>query len=197
MVYPLSRRSTDKLWDAGERQLAASTEAFSKLNRPYVFVFGVKNIEPGPNDNFDALVPYFVANHGQSPALIERIEYRLHPSVTPEETGAALDDHPLVVSPVLGINEKITATAASVVWLDSGHRIVSMDAAELKERGSGASKVFAIPEIKIPGTAWYFRVKIFYRGPFSNNHETSGCWRYDRETCQFIQFGGTEYNYTK
>lgn len=179
--------ATALLYSAGEKQLRAASESFNKINRPYVFVFGVKNIEPGPTEHLDGLVPYIVANHGQAPALIDRVEYCLSCGTEPKATGAAWDDHPLVVSPILSVNDQVSTKAQSVEWIDSGARIVDLQ----------TSQNWAIPEVKIPGTTWFFWVKVFYRGPFSVGHETSGCWQYDREPCQFIQFGGTKYNYTK
>lgn len=170
-------------------QARLARDTLTKVQRPYVFVYGVKDVEPGPNENIDGCVPYVIANHGQAPAVIDRIAYSLATEKTgPGETGPAWDDHPLVVSPVLGVGVQCPCKAGSVQWLDSGGRLVTSD---------DETPAAAIPEIKDKSTTWFFRVLVFYRGPFSEGHETSACWRYDRELCQFVQHGGKEYNYTK
>src|SRR6185369_12994028 len=107
--------------------------------------------------------PYLIANHGQAPAMIDRLEYSLGPGLGPEDTGAAWDDHPLVISPVLGIGAQVACSAHSVKWIDSGGRVVDLSP---NSHESERVKSWAIPEIEIEGTTWFFRVKVFYRGPF-------------------------------
>lgn len=77
--------------------------------------------------------------------------------------------------------------AESIFWLDSGGRWVRVD---------GVDANHVIP--KIPqGESLFFWFKVKYRGPVTNGHETSACWRYDMETGQFVQYGGAEYNYSR
>ena len=54
-----------------------------------------------------------------------------------------------------------------------------------------------IPKIACGAENPLFWIVIEYRGPFSEGHESSFCWRSDRVTKVFIKHGRAKYNYMK
>ena len=46
------------------------------------------------------------------------------------------------------------------------------------------------------GERLFFRIVVNYRGPFTEGHETSACWRYDRDQGFFVN-AGQETNYER
>ena len=118
-------QSTRKLWIAGERQIeiamtaaeaamrqaGTAESAFTKLERPYVFIFGVSKLEISRDRplNQQPHVKYVVANYGKTPATIESIRAGI---VAHDEPIAPLpvdyiDDpsHSLLAAPILYAGE--------------------------------------------------------------------------------------------
>lgn len=176
---------------AASRAAKAAEESLTKVQRPYIFIFGVRECRASFNKEYDGFVPYTVANYGQTPAVIEKNGARLSLGDLPEIPEQENEDHPLVISPVMEPGEKLDKLyAQSTFWLDSGGRVI-----DLRQSPSGEI-LQAVPNIPA-GKSLFLWIKISYRGPLTGGHETSACWRYDQIVCQFISYGGEEYNYSR
>jgi hypothetical protein len=70
------RRSTDKLWNAGEAQRALSEQTAERQLRAYVSVelFGHAKFSRDVSGNFVCEIPYKISNKGQTPALNVQID---------------------------------------------------------------------------------------------------------------------------
>ena len=176
---------------SASKAAAAAEDALTKAQRPYVFALGVKDVLPAANKNQDGYIPYTVTNYGQTPAIIEFIGALPSLGQTPKAPNQENGDHPLVVSPILETRERRDDLIAEpTFWIDSGIHLMPITKNEYGEI------LPTFPNIPA-GKSLFFWVKITYRGPFTKGHETSACWRYDTEVCQFIRYGGEEYNYTR
>jgi hypothetical protein len=245
------KKSTDKLWEAGERQLDhAKDEAFSgalrnlreearlgeqieilrqsaeasaehariagaaltQLERPYVFIFGVRVIKRDAQSR-DFFVEYTVANYGKMPAIIEAphigfdISERAEPPIPP----LLYDGHNLMASPILEAGEqrkKIRAYFPSgMVGPDIIARIETISAADVEPNaslyGHHSPPTEEPPEVVVPtftipeGFDIFFRAVIRYRGPFTAGHETGAVWLYNPGMFEFAVRGGEEHNYIR
>jgi hypothetical protein len=240
------KRSTDKLWEAGERQLEhAKDEAFTaalknkreevrlgeqieilrqsaeasaehariaraaltQLERPYVFIFGVRGIKQNATSK-DFFVEYTVANYGKMPAIIEapHIGFDISERAEPPLPPLLHDSHRLMVSPILQAGEqrkKIRAYfPAGMVGPDIHGIVQVVTAADIDPQAilSDAEEVTenVVPNINIPdGFDIFFRAVIRYRGPLTAGHETAAVWLYYPGTFEFAVRGGVEHNYVR
>lgn len=190
--------------DAAERSAKVAERALTDTERPYVFVDGVdkfKLLDPG-NENSAVYVDYKVSNFGRLPAIITRIRVECviidrGQFFMPND---ARNDHPLITSPIVA-----SGSIVGPVKIYSSDITFAAD-----ERGDiNESEFLAELEYDMPvdqyGTPWVrptipsnkelrFRVVVDYRGPFTWDHNTSACWRYDRNTFRFVS-SGPEVNY--
>jgi len=74
---------SDAAAKAAQKSAQTAEDAFTKLERPYIFIFGAGKFEPDP-DGFEvkAFVRYRVANHGKTPAIIENVRATIDTSST-------------------------------------------------------------------------------------------------------------------
>jgi hypothetical protein len=166
----------------------AQTRNFTKLERPYIYIFGAKGLEC----DFDQEEPYdflkyWVANYGKTPASLESAKLTINVGKSPGSPEPMAMWHDLVVRPILIPNERRDDLTAIVPY---GIQ-TSQYADEHCPPGS-----FTVPDLE-DGTDFFFWIAIKYRGPFSVGHETSACWRWDRDNARLILFGGEEYNFTR
>jgi len=245
------KRSTDKLWEAGERQLEhAKDEAFSasfnrlkeetrlqeqieilrqsaeasaeqariagaaltQLERPYVFIFGIRGIKRDAASK-DFFVEYTIANYGKMPAIIEApyigfvISERGEPPIPP----LIFDGHSLMNSPILQAGEQRKKTReyfpAGMVGEDIIARVDRVvRAADIEPNrvllgaSDGLDEISSdiVPTFNVPdGFDLFFRAVIRYRGPSTAGHETGAVWLYYPGTFEFAVRGGEEHNYVK
>jgi hypothetical protein len=94
--------------DATKIQAMVARDTLTKVQRPYVFVFGVNKIAM---NNLMALgispfVNYVVANYGQTPAIIENVGAGFDEGELPHVPLRVDDSHSLFVSPVLSPGDR-------------------------------------------------------------------------------------------
>jgi hypothetical protein len=197
-------RSTKKLWEAGEKQIAVAAfaansseqsaraahraaetakDAFTKLERPYVYVFDVNRFVLS-SDGIGC-VQYKVANYGKTPATIELVEnnvsFNSEGPIDPIVADYRDDpEHPLLKRPILGFNFEETVRINAPGNLN----FIATEGREVVPKPRESDEVFV----------W---VRISYRGPFTTGHQTSACWRYDGLTNRLVQWGDEKYNYVR
>lgn len=81
-VTRISTIAARRAANAAIRQAKAAEDALTQLERPYIFVFGVKQIFQDQSRN-DFFVTYTVANFGKLPAIIERSTIVASPQARP------------------------------------------------------------------------------------------------------------------
>jgi hypothetical protein len=101
--------------DAAREQALASTrsantseEAFRRLERPYLFAFGVNQLRVNPQvgGGPEPFVTYNIANHGKTPAIVENMRAGFSTGEVHPETPTRVDeDHSLLASPIMGAGE--------------------------------------------------------------------------------------------
>jgi len=172
--------ATEKTARAAEKSADTAEDAFTKLERPYVFLFGVRALEQ--EDGFP-LVKFSIANYGKTPAIIEN--FRALASIGSEpETPLRVDDpHPLFSSPIISAQERRGDLQQGV---DIPYRSPELFHAPPSQ---------IIPRLDDPKNDLFLWIIANYRGPFTGGHETSACWRYDRDSDRFVQYGHQDYNY--
>jgi hypothetical protein len=183
-LWVIANRQSDDLKRsvaAAERQAKVSEDAFTKLERPYVYIF---EISPFMFDRKAPLsgsslvfIGYSVANYGKTPAIIKHASGILHSVDYRTATGPDFPlpfayDHPLITSPIIATNEIRTNIRENVA--SSSVEFV------LDEHNNPIPKATAYQDV-------FLWIIISYKGPFTDHHEISGCWRWDSADCRFIK----------
>ncbi len=171
-------------------------QAFARLERPYIYIFGVNQFEidndpPKPNNPH---VKFTVANYGKTPATItitaagiSTFHEPLDPLIVDYRDDPA---HDLLVRPVISPGD-----------VRSNLRTYSPD--NMPFRPPRERDVFQlkydnlIPELTSREFAFVW-IRIHYRGPFGDGYATNACWRYDGLTNRLVPWGEDEkYNSMK
>ncbi len=174
--------------DASREQAETAKDALTVARRPYVFISGVKllklRLDPLMRVK-DRYVEYTVGNYGSTPAIVSeiRIDFLSSKEVPIDAPDVAWDNLPIFDCRV------ISGGAAPVSYThDAPDLTVEGEDAPLLRyndyEGRGPAS-FADPILR-GGFSFFFRVVILYRGPFTTNHETSACWRYDLSQNRFV-----------
>jgi hypothetical protein len=195
--------------DAASQQARAAEAALTQLERPYVFIFGVRGIKQDAESG-EFYVEYAVANYGKMPAIIEspNVGFEISDRVEPPMPPRIHDGHQLVASPILQAGEqrkKIRAYfPAGMVGPDINVVIETIRAADVEPNqilyGDGTEEEprTVFPTFNTPeGFDVFFRAVIQYRGPFTSGHETAALWLLNPSAFEFAVRGGEEYNYVK
>lgn len=160
-------------------------EAFAKLQRPYVYIFGVHKLEYDDADPVADVphVKYSVANYGKTPAAIRIIVAGIgtHPEQPLDPLQQDYRDdpsHDLLARPVLAPND-----------VRSGIRVHAPDGIDFVH-----SHGEVIPKLT-GGDQLFVWIMLNYRGPFGEAYVASACWRYDGLTNRLVRWGGDVYNY--
>lgn len=165
--------------NAATKSAETASDAFTKLERPYMFVFGVTKL--GAIAYVDGApigtrkLSYSVGNYGKMPAVIEDARAQFSVDFEPESPLGVDDSHDLIQRPVFSAQEtrSLPENVPDQVRFDGQRPILEA------------------------GRDLFLWIVIEYRGPFTSGHETSACWRYDPQESVFVRFGDEEYNYTK
>jgi len=170
------------------RQTRDAKDAFDKTERPYLFISNI-TWPPEARHRAGGLEPgliYVVLNGGKLPAIVEEVEFVISEDGEIDHPKAVPIDHPLLVSGIIGAEEKFSVPET----LDES----------LTTHGTES---FLMPDrttVRVPGQILmgqlFVRVVIRYRGPFSHGHESGAAWEWIPMT-NFVRFGGVQYNYTK
>jgi hypothetical protein len=93
--------------EAGSQQARAAEAALTQLERPYVFIFGVRGIKQDPSAK-EFYIEYTVANYGKMPAIIEapHIGFDISDRGEPPMPPLLHDSHNLMASPILQAGEQ-------------------------------------------------------------------------------------------
>jgi hypothetical protein len=195
--------------DAAIRQAKVAESTLAQLERPYVFIFGVRGIKYDKSLR-DFFVEYMVANYGKMPAIIEgpHIGFDISERAEPPMPPLLHDAHGLMASPILQAGEvrrNIRAYfPAGMVGPDITVEIEDVRAADIdpNEIFSGPEKdeppQTVFPTVNVPdGFDVFFRAVIRYRGPFTSGHETGAVWLYNPGNFEFAVRGGDKHNYVK
>lgn len=183
-------RATRRSAIAAVAQAKVARDTLVKGQRPYVFVYGIERLMTR-NDlrGLTPFVEYVVANFGQTPAILENIGAGFHEGELPVAPLRIDDDHPLYAAPILPPNEKRGELKELLPEAFIGEDLGII--VDLNKKTSHPVPKFAADQ------DFFFRIIVYYRGPFSDGHKTSATWRYERSLEQFVQFGGKEYNYAE
>jgi hypothetical protein len=177
---------------AAQKSADTAEKAFSYVERPYVFAFGVERLEVEPDRvgavdtyrvGYQPFVTYSVANYGKTPAIIENVRAGFCISESQPEGPTRVDDtNDMLTSPIMEAGERRDKLQEGLP--------------EGIERSLfvGSDGTYAIPAMKNTEDL-FFRIIIDYRGAFTEGHESSFCWRYDKSTAHFVQHGHKDYNY--
>jgi len=183
-------RLTKEAVIAANVQADTAKKSLTDIERPYLFVFNVGRlnteeiveIDIEEQDSGDGLllsVTYSLANYGKIPAIIKHAQSGLSAGADPETPERVPYSHTLITAPIVAAGEIRNEITQYLRWQgDYGN----------DEDGS------LVPTLKDDSTL-FFWVIVMYRGPFTDQHETRACWRYDKSTGRFIgPHGGPEYS---
>src|SRR5262245_18103727 len=176
----IATKASAEAAEAAKNQAALAADAFTKLERPYVYIFGVNRLEFDRNDSLSDTphIKYTVANYGKTPANITILaagissfsDGPLDPLIVDYR-----DDpmHDLIIRPILppgDIRPDIRVYAPDGIDF-------TMPSDEIVPQLKGADNLFV----------W---IRIQYQGPFGDGYMTGACWRYDGLTNRLVQWGG-------
>lgn len=150
---------------------------FAKLERPYLYVFnpsGLK-IDHDQEDPFHYL-KYSVANYGKTPARVESASIGINVGVEPKQPDAVVGWHDFLVSPLFVTGERRDNPTVSVP-----------DEIEIGDYADEDTPPFPVPWMK-GEDQFFFWIRIKYSGPFSKDHETSACWRWDGNSHRLVLY---------
>ena len=177
-------KATTDAAKAATRQANIAENTFKSVERPHVLIFGpgkLSILASSPVGDPKVVVGYHVGNYGRMPAIIKFASVGFGFDRRPLLPTMVDRTHILMSSPVLPINEPLELVLAEI----SGKQFMMDD-----KNGEFFPK---------PGQEDLFLwVIVQYRGPFTDQHETSACWRFDHITRRFIgPHGGEQYNWHK
>ncbi|MCK1391690.1 hypothetical protein [Bradyrhizobium sp. 1] len=168
---------------ASSRQAYIAEETFAKIERPYLFVFKVSSLTVEEFEDVDGHytwlnVKYSVANHGKIPAIIKCAQVSLSVFSEPLPPARLEVHHSLISAPIIAPGEVREGIEERLQW-----------------NGPVGNDEYQnlIPDL---GTdeLWFWAI-IAYRGPFTDQHETRVCLRYDQATGWFTgPFGGPDHS---
>jgi hypothetical protein len=172
-----------------KRHADLAEESFKRLERPYIYIFGVRKFEGSPKS--PARVEYCVANYGKTPANISTvatgISFFHQPLATLPVDYRDDPEHDLLVRPVLppgDVRNHLFVDAPGNLQFTPGQSA----SGELID-------VFPKPDRNEHAFVW---IQVFYNGPFADQeYEISACWRYDTLTKRLVPWGGPDHNYAK
>jgi hypothetical protein len=154
-----------------------AADAIPIMERPYVFIYGVSVATSAVREY--PYISYCVANHGRLAAIIQNITVRcgVIDSKDRYPPKIIIGDHELLQASILTTGREFRdfkyEPVRSDVWNFSG------PLRNLKDQT-------------------IFQVTITYKGPFTKNHKTAQCWRYnDRTPRGFIEVDDPRYTYTR
>jgi hypothetical protein len=180
--------------DASIRQAKIAENALVQLERPYVFIFGVRGIKQDPESQ-EFYVEYTIANYGKMPAIIEapHIGFEISDSGSPPMPPRLFDGHSLLTSPILQAGEWRENIREYVPQGMTGPDIL----ARIEHKGvTEASDI--VPTFNVPENFdVFFRAFIAYRGPLTAGHQTAALWLYNHAVYEFAVRGGSEDNYLR
>ena len=135
------------------------------------------------------VITYVVKNHGSVPAIINEaragfIMKRKEQIIPLPDT--VFSDNPLFIDNIISANEDrgpIKDTTPRCVV--AGEEDIPGDIIGVSVDGDDRDYTDVTPIFRNDKFSLYFRVVISYRGPFTDRHETSACWRYDKMLQQF------------
>jgi hypothetical protein len=156
--------------DASIRQARIAETALTQLERPHMFIWGIRSSVPSmvftsstrPNDEpkvvrDNAHFNYSVSNGGKLAGVIETVSiacgYERNGRIPPLHI---IGDHYLLGTPIVSSGQNV---------LDIPYKI------PLAELDRADPRPYFRDDL-------IFRVVIEYRGPVTRDHETSQCWRY-------------------
>ncbi len=178
--------STIRLWDATRETARIAQQSLTDLERPYLFISKLRPAEHGA-DGTQARALYTVTNHGKAPAMIESVEAGYFSTGdTAAVYGPESAPNGLITTHIIGPGETVTD-----IQVNSRPHIPLAGVVDAAQ-----TKVVHVPQF-FPSEDLLVRVKIFYEGTFSREHETAACWRFDTEAVCFVRHGGKPENYIK
>jgi hypothetical protein len=163
----------------------AQTHNFTKLERPYIFVFNPEglDLESNREDPFH-FVKYQVANYGKTPATIDGVFVGICVGSLPEEPHQVGPWHELHVSPIMTPDQKRIGLTVAVP-----------ETVAIGEYADEDTPPTPAPDLA-DNEEFFVRVLIKYHGPFSRGHETSVCWRWDTASRRLILYDNDAFNFT-
>jgi hypothetical protein len=181
--------------NAAVRQAKVAEQSFAKLERPYLYITDVSSFKVDDKSSAEdpaIYVTYTVANYGKTPAIIKHaqgvchgLDYRIANS--PDFPLAFDYDHPLIAAPILKageVRERIREDGAANSVEFNFNDLAFID--ETLDKAAPVNNVYQDV---------YLWIILTYRGPFTDHHEISACWRWEEGTRRFIKH--SEHNHEK
>lgn len=185
---------TEQSVETAQQALALS------VDRPWLFVSGVfqASAEVYAGTEGASFVAYQAANHGKAPAVVQQVwaSFSAGEITEPDAPMRADENHGLFVRPILGVGEVREGLISTLPDGIPVH-IIQSDK-DVTYTGSLPRTVIADARPVIGRDEELFLwVQVEYRGPSTEGHFTSACWRWHDGEGHFVQFGGKEYNYNR
>src|ERR1700674_1364911 len=178
--------TSDEAAKAATKQAKLAEDAFTKLERPYLFIFGASKI----TQELDGIpfVSYSVANYGKTPAVIKHASAAISTGLEPDIPLRLDHTHNLFVLPVLpqyDVRNLRELLPDGIAW-DSTYESLTGGLEGNLVAGGLAPRLTGQDD-------FFFWIIVTYKGPFTDHHETSACWRFDSGTNRLVNHGDGQY----
>jgi hypothetical protein len=173
---------------AATDQAKIAQDTFEKVERPYLYIFGIGRLEieeimvefTGPEDV--GFVNYIVANYGKVAGIIEEVFVDLCTSSEVAPLGA----------PLVNLGHTLMSNRIFPPGHERKVKDYACDGPEYFLREEDGPNV-----VLKPGEALFCHILVRYRGPFTQGHETSACWKMGPGDNFFVEFGHGDFNYVR
>ena len=175
--------STVLLWWTTLRSTRLAERTFSELERPYIYISGVTNLNGSRADNIADYpgVSYIVANFGKTPAVIQEVRIGLITAKTEPKIPIPADrDHYLLTSFIIAPGEQRRIREYLPEYIDAA---------------APSDAPFVLVPLLKKSDRLFLYVVVYYSGPFNKGCKTSACWRWSDGEGVFVRYGGEKYNY--
>lgn len=174
---------------AADASAQTAQESFTKLERPYLFVYGVTTIMQDSHrvGGLKPFVKYNIANHGKTPAIMESAAIGFSVNSTSPEAPLPIErEHQLATHPIFAAGEvregieELLPLGIGVITTGNDRMLIP----DLISESGSEEELFLV-------------IYVRYKGAFTQGHETQCCWRYDRASGHFNQLGLSDMNFLK
>jgi hypothetical protein len=173
--------------EATKTQADVAKDTLTKIQRPYIYVFGVDRLLTSPQvPGLTPYVEYSVANYGQTPAVIEIVNVGFFSGHTPEIPLHVDFDHQLVISPIMPPHDRRDLREPILEQFIGENLGVIVDLEK--------QTTYPLPRLT-PNESLFFRVMVSYNGPFVYGYETSATWIWNQASDRFVQLNDPQYTY--
>jgi hypothetical protein len=175
-------RVTKRQAELTAASVKVAERALIDAERPYVFVLDVKGFledPPGAYEDSWPWVDFVVVNHGRTPAIVTRCDIEFFINAPSQYVGEDVKSWSVFTdAPIVVVGEKIKSRR------DFRFKDPKMLVPYTYQNDEYIQGIL-VPTLS-ESEELYFVVHVLYEGPFTRDHSTRSCWRWDKALWRFV-----------